>query len=143
MLTRTLTLALALVCSTAHAELQPIAKPRMVKQKTDSDCGQACVAMIANITLEQAYDCYGHRSTTWPSETASVLRKMGFRVRVFTTRYIGERHFWKCNGIAILKAPDGGIGHCQVWFDGKILDPDSEVSRWPVERFIEVLGKEP
>lgn len=40
-------------------------------------CGQACVAMIANITLEESIAIFGKRGETETRELVAVLRKLG------------------------------------------------------------------
>jgi hypothetical protein len=51
----------------------------LIRQNSDFTCGQACVAMIAGISLEQSIVLFGHAHATRTKEVIAVLRKLGFR----------------------------------------------------------------
>jgi len=58
-----------------------------VKQPLESSlCGQACVAMIAGISLEKSIAIFGKRSSTTTKDVAVALRKIGFECADKVTR---------------------------------------------------------
>lgn len=60
---------------------------RLVRQPNGSSlCGQACVAMVANITLEESIRRFGSRGGTYTRQLVEVLRDLGIETEDRLTR---------------------------------------------------------
>lgn len=99
---------------------------KLVKQPKDSNlCGQACVAMLCGLTLEQAILLVGTRGKTHTKPLKKALRAFGVhcgdrRVRGMPNKDETALLFWKGGGTK---------GHWMVWHKGKYYDPVAGVFR--------------
>ncbi len=94
---------------------------KLVRQpKGTNQCGQACIATLAGITLEEAIDLVGTKGLTRTKQLRDALQSLGF--------YAGMGlRIGSPDGLAIVKflSPDGR-SHWVVW-DGKYYDPQAGV----------------
>lgn len=98
---------------------------RHVRQpKNEGYCGQACIAMIADISLEVAKKVTRPRGRgTTTAELVKALRRLGFSCPDKMTRL--SRKDWNIEGLAIVRMNHrrSGRWHWLVVDDGKLLDP--------------------
>lgn len=106
--------------------IRKIDQIKLVKQPWDGLCGQACVAMLAGITLEEAKNIMKCRE--WQANMGKV---------VHTLEYLGIAHSNELiftsnkNTIlprcAIILEKMGRFSHYLIYFEGKFFDPSSGV----------------
>ena len=103
---------------------------KLVKQNNKTTCGQACIAMIKNISLAESIQLFGHDKTTTEEEILEILG--------YGTIEVGQP---KTIRIAICKhqEPNGIRSHWTVWNHGKILDPANIKNLWPIIKYIEIV----
>lgn len=92
---------------------------KLVRQPIPSSlCGQACVATLAGITLEEAIMVFRSKGCTSRKKVAQALLQLGIR----STNKL-KRGFPECK-TAIMKYthPDGG-SHWVIWHKKKYYDP--------------------
>lgn len=105
----------------------------LVKQPPKSNCcGQACVATIAGISLDEAIALFGKRGKTRASDVREALRKRGFDpygrlVRMCKTSPWISR-VWD-SATLVVKFKEGKFGHWVVRHKGKFYDPACGVFR--------------
>jgi hypothetical protein len=75
------------VISRAH----PLVRYHIPQPPGTNVCGQCCVAMLANITLDQACEIIGHRHITGTREMARALRNLGYLADGRLTRIYFKR----------------------------------------------------
>ncbi len=119
--------------------LQP--KPSML-------CGQCCVAMVANISLEKAINAVGSSRGTHPKHLRSAFRRLGVSR---SDKMI--RGFPAADTTAVLswqKDDDRRKKHWVVWHNNKYYDPMCGVFRkvpkslkdWHVTSYMRVIPHE-
>lgn len=106
---------------------------KLVIQNSPTTCGQACIATILNISLEDAIKLVGHDQITSDQELLDAL---------WATRFtdgpppIGETALQKH------KEPNGNREHWTVWDRNQTLDPAQirADKLWPVYKHVIVYG---
>lgn len=114
----------------------PKLKIEHIQQPKESHlCGQACVAMVARVSLEEAIQVMGTRGRTRPKQLAVALRHYGFRakgklVRVHkgTTIEQLQASVYTRTSIVRFYYPWGGDlddwrSHWTLLYSGQIYDP--------------------
>lgn len=98
---------------------------KLVKQPVgSSQCGQACVATVCGITLEESLMIFRRKGQTRTKHIVAALRQMGIKCGDKLTRGFPKE------GAAILKfTHPSGRSHWVVWYKNKYYDPIAGVSQ--------------
>jgi len=101
-----------------------------VPQPKDSKlCGQACLAMLCGITLDQAIKEIGHKHGTRTAELVRVLRRYGWKIGYHgRLRKISIKSVFPKATIFKMRCIYNHESHWIVVVDGKIFDPACEGS---------------
>lgn len=106
---------------------------RRVFQNGEEECGAACVAMLAGVTLAEAREHFPAPCQT-KGATIAELRAaaLSFGVETDARRPILNRNFKEFDFDAVLLGTLGGDPHWSVWYakDRKRLDPYKEAGKW-------------
>lgn len=111
-----------------------------------NQCGQACVAMVAGVSIEKVIGAIGHRHSTKTREIVAALKALGVECDPRLKRFKNPLLELRTMKIAIIKVRFNGrlMGHWVVWNDGKILDPAgnaaTKIGRWT--SFLRIWSKE-
>ncbi len=93
----------------------------LIRQPEGSNlCGQACVAMIAGISLKKSIEIFQKKGCTSTRHVVAALRKLGISCGDKLVR-LGEVLPWPC--IVHIHYPDIKATHWAVFYDGYYLDP--------------------
>lgn len=122
---------------------------KLVKQNSPTTCGQACVAMVLGITLEESIGMFGHSNTTSDFEILKALGQFYIQTidGTYNTDWVGIGMCPFISGepskvrIAICRheEPNGNRAHWTVWDHGEILDPACIKGKlWPIVKYIEI-----
>lgn len=93
----------------------------LVQQEPNSTiCGQCCVAMVGNISLEKSIELFGHSHSTRTKEVGKVLNLLGNHNSGRLERVKGELPH-----LCIVKIHwnDQKMTHWSVHYDGYLYDP--------------------
>jgi len=92
-------------------------------------CGQACIAMIAEVSLDEACTAVGHGHSTTTKDIVQGLRRLGLSC---TDRLVRVRHN-QIPPYCIVKQPwfESSNWHWIVVWNEKLLDPDAAPERPP------------
>jgi hypothetical protein len=108
---------------------------KLITQPEDSSlCGQACVAMVAGISLKQAVEVIGHESSTTTRELVKALRERGVDCDNRLRRVGRIKPVLPKRAIIVIHRPkELQNGRREKWhwmltWDGVIMDPGN---RWP------------
>ena len=98
---------------------------KLVRQPSGSNlCGQACVAMVCDIELEEAIELVGSRGKTVTKQLKEALTSQG--VKTSERRVLGFPE----EGSALLFWKSGNdLRHWTVWHKNKHYDPNAGVFR--------------
>lgn len=116
-----------------------------IKQPEGSSlCGQACIAMISNVSLDRAIEVVGHKSATRTKELVSALKTLG--INCDSRLRICKRNMpilpKRC--IIAMRNKSYKRGHWVVMWDGVMFDPEHDaVGRsggWKVTSYLEVYS---
>lgn len=105
----------------------------LVRQPIDSNlCGQACVATVTGVDLEDAITAVGTRGKTNTAKLKKGLHRLGVRcdarrTRGFPPKTVTAFLYWKSDDHA----------HWMVWHKGKYYDPAAGVFRKPPQHTID------
>lgn len=112
-----------------------------IQQPTDTTCGQTCVAMIVDRTVDEVCELMGKKGKTRSKDLVKVLQHFKFDC----SPSIRVNQQTKFPPLAILKLrhpTDKTWSHWVVRKDGNDYDPSSEVCAlaygWKLTSFIEV-----
>jgi hypothetical protein len=104
-------------------------------------CGQTCVAMAAGVSLERAYEVFGHQSGTTTREVVQALRHLGINCadrlrRCSKTRAIPAR------AILHTREQGGRRAHWMLMWDGRVYDPADRYpdDHWPIVSYLEIFS---
>jgi len=99
----------------------------LVRQPWDGLCGQACIAMLAGISLEEAGEIMQCRE--WQASMEKIVESLN---------YLGIAHsdtiYYNCGNAcllpkcAVLLLKLGRYSHYLIYFDGKYYDPSEGIS---------------
>lgn len=101
----------------------------LVRQPPGSNlCGQACIATLCNVSLEQACNLAGTYGQTNTAHLKRVLRACSFphgdrRVLGFPPDHVTALMFWR--------SADNREAHWMLWYNRKYYDPIAGVFRHP------------
>ena len=107
----------------------------LVKQPTSTTCGQCCIAMLLDVSLEEAISMIGRDGI---SSDEDMLKQI-------FEKYTKYHHFLFKPGqppkdiVALVKhrEPNGTREHWTVSYYGEILDPACRGKRlWPVLKYV-------
>ena len=102
-----------------------IKKPKLIKQKTATTCGQCVVAMILGISRSEAIKLIGHDGIT---SDAEIWRACGTE-----GGFIDGPPPVGVVAVQKHRSPKGDREHWTVWWGDKVLDPRDKVSElWSV-----------
>lgn len=113
---------------------------KLVRQPPNSNCcGQACIATIAGLTLDESIALCGTKGKTRTRHLVKALKEHGFEPYENATR-ISKRsswidRLWK-SATLVVKFKNGKSSHWVVRHKGKFYDPASGVHR-DVPRYLE------
>jgi hypothetical protein len=125
----------------------------LVRQPEGSSlCGQACVAMVAGVTLDESVSAVGHKHGTYTREIVKALRALGVPCPDRLRRVSRVRPVLPQRAIvAVVKwatRPDGKRkqrrAHWMVAWDGVIYDPEDswpalyERNGWTITSYLEL-----
>lgn len=126
---------------------------RLVRQPEGSSlCGQACVAMVAGVTLIEATAAIGHTRPTYTRDLVAALRSFGVQCEDRLKLVSRARPELPARAILSIRKfvekPNGGrkrYGHWMVIWYGHIFDPEGvwpEHYRdgWRVTSYLEIGG---
>lgn len=104
---------------------------KFVAQESPTTCGQACIAMLLDLTLEEAIQLVGHDGITTDDELKAALH---------ISKFIEGAPRSDCIAIQKHKSPYGLNEHWTVSYYGRTLDPAGipEKLRWKVYKHAEV-----
>lgn len=110
---------------------------KLVKQLNSTTCGQACVAMVLGITIEEAIDRIGHTGITSDEEICRVLSLHPEEYIILSDENITKLNNMQCK---LVKHRDPKNHKNEHWtvYDGKYIhDPAcfSHERRWPVYKY--------
>lgn len=95
---------------------------KLIKQKTEHSCGQACVAMIAGITLKKSIDIFGNDKRTTTKQLKQAFEQLGIKTGKRRERISKNRKLPNLCIVSI-KWSDNGKRHWSVCENGKFYDP--------------------
>jgi hypothetical protein len=86
-------------------------------------CTQACVAMVAGVSLKQSIKAFGLEHATNLYALRNALKKLGFDSA--EKYYCFGKKPKRLPSTCILRLvwPKRKVGHCVVWHDGQVYDP--------------------
>jgi hypothetical protein len=92
-------------------------------------CGQACIAMAADVSLDRAVEAVGHSKPrgTYTSEVIAALRLLGVGCADRLRRVSRQKPVLPARAMLHINN-DGGRSHWMLTWDGVIYDPED---RWP------------
>jgi hypothetical protein len=128
--------------------LEGVVQMNLVRQPDGSSyCGQACVAMIAGVSLEDALAaCKPHPrgGGTVTPEVVAALRKFGVRCADRRCRRVSrEKPVLPQRALLSIMRPKRNRWHWMVTWDGVIYDPADrwpEYEGWRTTSYLEILG---
>ncbi len=96
----------------------------ITQPKNSKCCGQACIAMIAGISLEESIKVFGHNKATRTIDLIKALKKLKFKTETKRLQRYKNGTF-PIEGVAIVKLSykTQRQGHWIVEKDGKVFDP--------------------
>lgn len=99
---------------------------KLVRQPEGSNlCGQAVVATLLGLTLDDGIREFGTRGATRTRQIAAVLRGRGIECPDRLERFRGRL---PARGILKVKFWRSWMGHWVLWFDGRLYDPATGTS---------------
>lgn len=104
---------------------------KLVRQPNSTTCGQSCIAMALDISVDDAIAMVGHDGITSDDEM----------VRCLATQAQFEFSKPENSVVAVQKhrSPDGSKEHWTYFYKGKTFDPANIGSRlWPVYKHIKI-----
>ncbi len=97
---------------------------KLVRQPGGSSlCGQACIATICKVSLDEACKLAGTKGCTTTKQLIQALTQMGMCTAPRLKRGMPE------SGLAILKVTHRWRSHWVIWKNGKFYDPAAGVFR--------------
>lgn len=95
-------------------------------------CGQACVAMVAGVTLKQSLKAYGLQHATTLYATRNALKKLGFTPAEKLQAFGKKESKLPETCLLMLRWPKRNLGHWVVYHDGQVYDPAGYIDTWEV-----------
>lgn len=104
-------------------------------------CGQAAIATIAGVSLEEAIAAVGHPRATATKDVIQGLRKLGLRCADRTRRISRARPEYPPKALLVARKNGEARWHWLVVLDGVIYDPEQQwpkYSGWKITSFLEI-----
>jgi hypothetical protein len=92
-------------------------------------CGQACVAMVAGVSLKQSCQAFGHKNATTLYAVRRSLKKLGFQ-SAEKCQAFGKnpaRLPETCLLMLTYQQAFGGLGHWVAFHAGQVYDPAGSI----------------
>lgn len=93
-----------------------------ISQPTSLTCGQACIAMLANISIEEAINKMGTDGSTEPIDIINGLRACGVKCGDSFVKITEENPNYPPICVLLVWFPS--YGHWVVHYHGKFYDPE-------------------
>ena len=93
-------------------------------------CGQACVAMLAGVTLKASCKAFGHKCATTLYAARRALKKLGFVAAEKYESFGRKQKRLPRTCLLRLKWPKQKLGHCVVFHKGQVYDPAGYTLDW-------------
>lgn len=95
---------------------------KYIPQSTDLTCGQACIAMLANSSIEEAIKKMGKDGSTDPIDIINGLRAFGIKCDDEFVKITQENPSYPPVCVLLVWFPT--YGHWVVHYNGKFYDPE-------------------
>lgn len=86
-------------------------------------CTQACVAMVAGVSLKKSIKAFGLEHATNLYAMRNALKKLGFDSAEKYQSFGRKPKHLPSTCILRLVWPRRKVGHCVVWHEGQVYDP--------------------
>ena len=106
---------------TQDAPIRKIDSIKYLKQPTPYLCGQACVAMLAGVEVQDVINIINHDKGTSRVQLQIALKHYGIKYAPKTIKYEEGMTMPK---ICILDIKMPGYSHWSLYYDGKFYDPE-------------------
>lgn len=93
-------------------------------------CTQACVAMVAGVSLKKGIKAFGLEHATNLYAMRNALKKLGFTAAEKYASFGRKEKRLPRTCILRLKWPKQKVGHCVVFHQGQVYDPAGYVLDW-------------
>lgn len=99
-------------------------------------CGQACVAMLAGVTLKASCKAFGHKCATTLFAARRALKKLGIDSAEKCQAFGKDPARLPATCLLLLTYAEafGGLGHWVVWHKGQVYDPAGRI--YPFEQLL-------
>jgi hypothetical protein len=118
---------------------------RLVRQPDGSAlCGQSCVAMLADVSLDEAIEAVGHEHGTRTSELRQALASLGVRTASRCRRISRACPAYPPTALLVARKNDFRRSHWMVMKDGVVYDPEGAWPRydgWKITSYLEVYDR--
>ena len=120
-------------------------KINYIKQPTGYLCGQACVAMLAGVSVEEVVSVMQNDKGTGKKDIEKALNYYGIRQAKTMTKADNSSVLPK---VCILKVLLPKYGHWILYYDGKYYDPefglmDELYQKTRIQSYLEIFVDEP
>lgn len=120
-------------------------KINYIKQPTGYLCGQACVAMLAGVSVEEVISVMQNDKGTGKKDIEKALNHYGIRQAKTMTKADNSSVLPK---VCILKVLLPKYGHWILYYDGKYYDPefglmDELYPKARIQSYLEIFVDEP
>lgn len=102
-------------------------------------CTQACVAMVAGVSLKKSIKAFGLEHATNLYAMRNALKKLGFDSAEKYQAFGLKESKLPRTCILRLQWPGRKVGHCVVWHEGQVYDPGFGITDWGI--FLMLSGK--
>ena len=102
-------------------------------------CTQACVAMVAGVSLKKSIKAFGLEHATNLYAMRNALKKLGFVPAEKYKSFGKKEKKLPSTCILRLKWPGRKVGHCVVYHEGQVYDPGCGIAPWDI--FLLLSGK--
>ncbi len=114
----------------------------IVRQPPKSNqCGQACIAMLAGVTLERAVEVVGTSGKTRTRDIVPALATFGFFTEPKRTTHRSREWNDLPSALLILHVTNGHSRHWIIYDGRKFYDPAAGVFRKPPKYLVEKGGR--
>lgn len=93
-------------------------------------CTQACVAMVAGVSLKRSIQAFGLEHATNLYALRNALRRLGFTAAEKYASFGRKEKRLPRTCILRLKWPKQKVGHCVVFHKGEVYDPGIGTLDW-------------
>lgn len=108
-------------------------------------CGQACIAMAAGVSLDEAIEAVGHAKATSTKEVVAGLRKLQVEADSRCRRVSHQRPKYPRRALLVARNKGCTNWHWLLHWDGKIYDPGEawagSYAGWTITSALALLGR--